>query len=102
MSGLGHLFQKIDWGEAGIIAAISFGYAVLAFIGFFIFPPLLMCLIVSDGNLNDCTFGIWGNGYSLDQSKFNSPNLVIETKPDETAANSSVTTYVVNTAAGSI
>jgi hypothetical protein len=30
----------------------------------------MICLVLTEGNLNDCSIGIWGNGYAEDQSKF--------------------------------
>ena len=35
----------------------------LAAMGAFLFPPFVICLFATSGDLNTCSLGIWGNGY---------------------------------------
>ena len=63
---IGKQLQKVDWEEAGTIALIIGAYLALALAGFFVFPPFAICLVLTEGNLNDCSLGVWGNGYAAD------------------------------------
>ena len=61
---IGKELQKVDWKEAGTITLIIVAYLALAAAGFFVFPPFAICLVLTEGNLNDCSLGVWGNGYA--------------------------------------
>uniref|UniRef100_A0A7S3IGE2 Uncharacterized protein n=1 Tax=Strombidium inclinatum TaxID=197538 RepID=A0A7S3IGE2_9SPIT len=41
-------------------------YVGLSFVGAMLFPPFLICLYMTEGNLNTCSIGLWGNGYKDD------------------------------------
>ena len=96
-SNIGEQFQQVNWEEAGTIALIVLGYVALAVAGFFVFPPFAICLVLTEGNLNDCSMGIWGNGYATDQTKFETSAEAAA--PTDTSANNSAETYTVDTAA---
>ena len=85
-SDIGKQLQKVNWKEAGTIALIIVAYLALALAGFFVFPPFAICLVLTEGNLNDCSLGVWGNGYAADQTKFDI--TAEEAPPNDTAANS--------------
>jgi hypothetical protein len=61
-------------------------YVVLAAAGFFVFPPFAICLVLTEGNLDECSLGVWGNGYAEDQTKFSTEAAAVA--PDATAENS--------------
>lgn len=64
MEGVGQMFATIDWNEVGGYMLIIGAYLFVAIAGMAIFPPFIICLVVTEGNLNICSAGIWGNGYS--------------------------------------
>jgi len=96
-SDIGKELQKVDWEEAGTIALIIIAYLALAAAGFFVFPPFAICLVLTEGNLNDCSLGVWGNGYAEDQTKFDI--TAEEQAPDNTTENSGAETFVVDNSA---
>jgi len=96
---IGKSLQKVDWEETGTIALIIFAYVLLAGAGFFVFPPFAICLVLTEGNLNDCSLGVWGNAYSEDTEKFDTE--AEEQAPNDTADNAGATTFTVDTAAAS-
>lgn len=87
----------MDWEEAGTIALIIVAYLALAAAGFFVFPPFAICLVLTEGNLNDCSLGVWGNGYAADQTKFDI--TAEEQAPDGSAENAGAATFVVDSSA---
>ena len=42
-----------------VFVVILLIYVLLMGAGFFAFPPLMICLAVTGGDLNSCSFGIW-------------------------------------------
>ena len=70
MQGIGEMFSTINWEEVFGWVILIGAYLIISVIGAFAFPPAMICLWLSDGNLNTCSMGIWGNGYAQDQSKF--------------------------------
>ena len=96
------MLQETDWKEAGTIALITVGYVFLSIAGFFVFPPFMICLILTEGNLNDCSLGIWGNAYAADDTKF---SIIAEpVEPTNTTENSTAETetFTVDTAGASV
>ena len=44
-------------------------YMFVSAIGMAIFPPMIICLLTTDGDLETCSFGIWNNGYKEPEEK---------------------------------
>ena len=102
---IGKELQKVDWEEAGTIAVIIIAYVALAIAGFFVFPPFAICLVLTEGNLNDCSLGVWGNGYAADQTKFSTEAAPVDPTTTSTTAateNASAETFTVDTAAATV
>lgn len=83
LSGVGEMFAQVNWEEVVGYLLIAVGYIVLSLAGAFAFPPALICLWITNGNLNTCSMGVWGNGYAADQSKFEEKNADGTTKTTE-------------------
>ena len=62
-SAFGEWFASIDWEYAGTIAMIVLIYATLSAMGPLLFPPMLICLFLEEGDLEKCSLGTWSNGY---------------------------------------
>ena len=64
---VGESMSTVNWDEDVLSwVLLGAGYIFLSLIGAFVFPPELICLWITNGDLNTCTFGIWGNGYAHD------------------------------------
>ena len=44
-------------------ALLLIGYGLLSLAGAFLYPPLLICFLVTDGDLEACSLGLWDNSY---------------------------------------
>jgi len=64
MSWIGEWFAGIDWATVGAWAGLAWVYFGLSCVGPFFFPPFAICVYMTDGDLNTCSLGIWGNEYS--------------------------------------
>ena len=63
-SFIGKQFAKVNWDAVIVWFIIAWAYLALTAVGPFAFPVMLLCLFISDGNLDTCSLGIWGNGYT--------------------------------------
>ena len=100
MQWLGKELQKTNWEESGTIALMVFGYLILAVVGFFVFPPFMICIVLTEGNLNECSLGVWGNGYAKDSSKFSMEGY--SAPPDDSSVNSGAQDYTPDTAVANV
>ena len=50
-----------------LYSMMGFLYLGLMALGFFVFPPFIICLAITGGALNTCSFNIW-NGASQDNT----------------------------------
>lgn len=84
---VGEIFRTIQWSDAWIVLAIIALYVILMGAGFIFFAPMMLCLIFSSGDLNECSLGIWGNGYTENPSKFQTYTEDDVKKEDEDDSN---------------
>jgi len=63
-SAIGQWFASVDWAAVGVWVVIIMIYIALSLIGPWVFPPALICLWLTEGNLETCSLGIWSNGYT--------------------------------------
>ena len=61
---IGELFASIDWEAVAVYIFLAWVYFALSLIGIFAFPPFAICIFMTEGNLDSCSLGIWGNGYT--------------------------------------
>ena len=64
LTELGEYFSTVDWEEIGVKVLFVWSYIGFSFIGPWVFPPMLICLWTTEGNLDYCSFGVWGNDYT--------------------------------------
>jgi hypothetical protein len=57
------MYQRADWEGIGLASLIAVGYMFAAVLGIFLFPPFFICLWLSYGDLEYCSFGLWSNNY---------------------------------------
>ena len=43
--------------------AIVLAVVLTSILGAVIFPPFVICLYLTDGDLNECSWGLWSNWY---------------------------------------
>ena len=55
--------SSVDWELVGTWAIIIFAYFALSMIGPWVWPPAIICLWLTSGDLETCSLGIWSNGY---------------------------------------
>ena len=53
----------VDWETVGVWVGIILAYVILSFLGLILFPPMVICLFLTEGDLDTCSFGIWNTGY---------------------------------------
>ena len=61
--------STIDWEIVGTWAVLIFMYVALSFIGPWVWPPFIICLWLADGDLEECSLGVWTNGYRDQKQK---------------------------------
>ena len=59
----------MDWELVFVWAAIIGVYLAMAMVGVWVFPPMVICLFSTSGDLDICSLGIWNNGYSDEEDK---------------------------------
>ena len=60
---LGDYFGNMDMKDPANLLIVALAYIWLAFGGLILFPPMAICLYLSDGNLDLCSVGVWSNDY---------------------------------------
>ena len=65
----GEWLANVDWELVAVWGIIVFVYVAISTIGMLVFPPLVICLLTTDGDLETCSFGIWNNGYKEPEEK---------------------------------
>ena len=63
-SWIGEWFATVDWQGVATYIFLAWCYFALSVIGIFAFPPFFICIYMTEGNLDSCSLGIWGNGYT--------------------------------------
>jgi len=63
-SAIGEWFAYVNWDAVMVWVFIIMVYAALSLVGPWVFPPALICLWFTEGNIETCSFGIWSNGYT--------------------------------------
>ena len=61
--GNGEWLATVDWELVAVWGIIIFVYLAISTIGMWVFPPMVICLLSTDGDLETCSMGIWNNGY---------------------------------------
>ena len=59
----GTFYATVNFEELIPYILIFMGYGFLATMGPWLFPPFIICLFATSGDLNECSLGSWGNAY---------------------------------------
>ena len=65
---IGGMFQTFDWDGIGPWLLVIPLSPFISLAGIFLFPPFILCLLFTD-DLNNCSYGIWGNAWKDHDSK---------------------------------
>jgi hypothetical protein len=61
---IGEFLAAVNWDAVGTYLALAWLYVALTCIGPFVFPPFVLCIYMTDGDLDTCSMGVWGNDYT--------------------------------------
>lgn len=67
LSWMGDEFANMDQESTETYLLYALGYLALSVVGLIAFPPMVICFYMTDGDLNTCSLGIWGNSYQSDE-----------------------------------
>ena len=68
-NAFGEWLATVDWELVFVWGVILAVYLGLSMIGPWLFPPMLICLLSTEGDLETCSLGIWSNGYKEPETK---------------------------------
>lgn len=60
------IIRTIDWYVVVIYIGLVMVYLLTSFLGVFLFPPMISCLMLTYGDLETCSLGMWSNEYQED------------------------------------
>mmetsp|Transcript_19760 Transcript_19760/g.30485 ORF Transcript_19760/g.30485 Transcript_19760/m.30485 type:complete len:107 (+) Transcript_19760:364-684(+) len=63
LSSIGQWLATLDWTSILFWSLVTLAYMILSAVGLFLFAPFISCLWMTEGDLNTCSVGIWGNAY---------------------------------------
>ena len=62
-NGLGEWLATVDWELVLVWLFIIWLYLALSMVGPWVWPPIIICLFATEGDLETCSLGIFSNGY---------------------------------------
>lgn len=68
-SFLGEAFASTNWESVGPYVLLAALYLGVSIAGFFVFPPFMICLFATEGDVEECSWGVWANGYKDESSR---------------------------------
>ena len=63
MSAIGQAMATINWNEVTGWAIIVIAYIFLSGLSVWVWNPFMICIFATQGDLKNCSLGIWGNAY---------------------------------------
>ena len=69
LTWIGELFQQTPFEEGWIWIFIVPTYPIVMITSYIWYPILMGCLILTSGDVNECSGGVWGNAFKNNNSK---------------------------------